>query len=283
MLARLQGTMGAALNSNIKAGGLLPKYFIIVLDDDLITFLDFKEEGTATLLGSWIEWLSAKYEEMIKKQLRKLPEKGKKKHPFLYWVAAPTHNYFSKERNDLRIKFNLSLESVIRGKNNMRIIKLKNVWETKNSKLVINDRMTEFGLTTYWRAIDASFKFNEVRREKFAARQIAESATTITVRSNLEPTNRGRTHTTSQRDARLEQAMQHSRSPARFDSTQSYTSIRCIRSPSGYDPLPEFFRRHGACHGDHHMGDHEEYRQDRRRREPQQKFILPRPCRCHQR
>ena len=89
-----------ALNS--RKDGLLPKYIVIVLDDDLITHLNFNEEdGTATLLGSWIEWLAKELESLLQERWKQLPEKSKRLLPFIYWVNAPTHSFFSKARNQL--------------------------------------------------------------------------------------------------------------------------------------------------------------------------------------
>ena len=96
--------------------------------------------------------------------------------PFIYWVTAPIHSFFSKDRNKLRIKFNLSLESVIRNKDNMRVIKLKEFWDTKDSHLVINDRITEMGMIAYCKAIDASFKYNVIRHEQFMAKKLVSKA-----------------------------------------------------------------------------------------------------------
>ena len=170
MLARIHRSLVNSINSNKQ--GFLPKYYLFVLYDDLITYLDYcHEDGLATLLGTWVEWLANEPEKLIKTRRDEVPDKSKKlPTPFLYWVAAPTHSFFSKERKSLHIKFNLCLESVIRTKDNMRIIKLKEYWNTKDSNLVINDRMTELGLTSYWCAVDASFRFNVQKHEIFVAK-----------------------------------------------------------------------------------------------------------------
>ena len=63
MINRLQNTMAATLNK-YKAEPL-PKYLIIVLDDDLITYLDCKSDGAALLLGRWVEWLSNEFDAML--------------------------------------------------------------------------------------------------------------------------------------------------------------------------------------------------------------------------
>ena len=90
MISRIQNSFAAALNSNHKTEGLLPKYFLIVLDDDLITYLDCKKsDGVATLFGTWIEWLVKYFNEMIAEHIQQLPKKGRKITPFLYWVTAP--------------------------------------------------------------------------------------------------------------------------------------------------------------------------------------------------
>ena len=172
MLSRLQNSLALAV-SQVKTG-LLPKYIIVLLDDDLISFLNFKKEGVATLLGSWVEWLVQEFNTIIEDRLNQVPEKCKKVIPFFYWVTAPTHSYFSKDRNPLRIKFNLSLESVIRTQKNMRIVKIKEGWDSHDSHLVINDRMTESGVFAYWNAIDATFRFNSSRCDVFLAKQIAQ-------------------------------------------------------------------------------------------------------------
>ena len=51
-------------------------------------------------------------------------------------------------------------------------MRLKSLWDPKDTNLVVNDRFTETGMSAYWNAIDASFKFNETRREVYVARKV---------------------------------------------------------------------------------------------------------------
>ena len=148
MLARLQNSFAAGLNQT-KEEAMLPRYIIIVLDDDLITFLDYSKEGATTLLGTWLEWLAKQFKDLLDQRIAQLPAKCKKSSllPFFYWVAAPTHSYMSKERNNLHIKFNLALDSVLKLYDSMRIIRLKEHWDTKDSNLVVNDRFTDAAVT----------------------------------------------------------------------------------------------------------------------------------------
>ena len=100
---------------------------------------------------------------------------SKKYSPFIYWVAVPTHKYFDANANRQRVKFNLSLESVIRSKGNehMRVMRLKDGWDSSDSSLVINNRFSESGLTVYWSAVDSSFKYNSLRREIYMAKNLS--------------------------------------------------------------------------------------------------------------
>ena len=99
MLLRIRNSLVTALNKN--KSGTLPRYIIVVLDNDLITYLDFKHEGVVTLLGSWVEWLVKEFTDVIQVRLDQLPSKTKIFKPFFYWVTAPTHGSFSRERNAL--------------------------------------------------------------------------------------------------------------------------------------------------------------------------------------
>ena len=83
MLARLQNTFVSAFNKT--KSGVLPRYILAVLDDDLITFLDFKrDDGAATLFGSWIEWLVNEFNTAIEERSKLLDMKFKKSPVFMY-------------------------------------------------------------------------------------------------------------------------------------------------------------------------------------------------------
>ena len=50
---------------------------------------------------------------------------------------------------------------------------MKEGWNSKDSKLVLQDHITELGLTTYWSTLDSSFRFNASKHELFMAKQIS--------------------------------------------------------------------------------------------------------------
>ena len=91
MLSRINNAFASAVNKAER----LPKYVVVILENDLIEFLGYSEFGVAGLLGEWIEYLAKNLAEMVKVKKEKLPKKAVKyKYPLFYWVAAPFHCWF---------------------------------------------------------------------------------------------------------------------------------------------------------------------------------------------
>ena len=63
MLSQIRNTFATAVG--LQKTGLLPKYVLVVLDDNLISYLNFKREGMATLLGTWVEWLVKEMKDIV--------------------------------------------------------------------------------------------------------------------------------------------------------------------------------------------------------------------------
>lgn len=173
MLSRIRSAFVNAVSH--QKSGILPRYVVIILDEDLISYLNFRNEGIATLLGTWVDWLSTELVKIVDERHQQVPAKCRPYRPFFYWVNAPTHAYFSKEKNALRVKFNLSLESMVRNRKDMRVVKIKDGWNYNDSLLILNDRITEPGLTAYWNGVDSTMKFNILRRELYVTKTLTQS------------------------------------------------------------------------------------------------------------
>ena len=159
MLSRIQCATGRAINAN----DYLPEFMVFVLDDELIQYLDYVNQGVPELLGSWVEWLFKEVSDLVNDKIDFLPEKAKREdEPCIYWVAAPLHKNLPTTNNELRVKLNLVLHSTAKQYDRIRIIKLKENWDFHNGNLVnpINGQFTSDGLAAYWRAIDSSIEFN---------------------------------------------------------------------------------------------------------------------------
>ena len=129
----------------------------------------------------------------------------------------------------------------------MCVIKLKNQWVSSDSFLVVNDRMTENGLSAYWNAVDASFKFNSIHRDVYLAKQLIQ-------KQQLDKSDQS-----VGRGKRKDGLHSYDSKPAHADKDQMYS----------------FFRRHSNNNVDRHMDDREDnysWRHNRR----DDHFMLPR-------
>ena len=169
--SRLQNTLAAAINKN----ELLPKFMIVVLDDDLIQYLDFKTQGQATMYGGCLEWLLKSFYEDVQQKKEYLPTKAKRLNlPMIYWVEIPNSKHFSHDVYDSRVKFNLTLHSVVKQYVNMRVIKLKD-WCTDSFDVICHNDFTSIGLDKYWDVIDKTFQFNVTKRDEFLVKEAAKN------------------------------------------------------------------------------------------------------------
>ena len=161
LLSRLCNIVVTALNTKPK----IPKYCLIILDEDLMKYLDFCEVRVATMYGEWVDWIVKEIHSLFVDKKAKLPKKAvKDDYPFIYWVALPNHR--NLRYYDQRRKFNLCLESVVRLFDNMRVIKLKEFWDDSPS-LVIDGKLSPHALSIYWKSIDSSFKFNVQKHSEY--------------------------------------------------------------------------------------------------------------------
>ena len=53
VISRIQIALAKALNQHF----VIPEFIIVVLDDELIQYLKFKDAGASLMYGSWLEWL----------------------------------------------------------------------------------------------------------------------------------------------------------------------------------------------------------------------------------
>ena len=100
-LGHLRNILGTALKEHC----LLPKYIIVVLEDDIMRCVNFPRPGISEIFGQCLKWLADEYHDMITTRKNVLPPKSHKYlYPQMFWVALPQHHNFND--NTLRYKFN---------------------------------------------------------------------------------------------------------------------------------------------------------------------------------
>ena len=148
----------------------LPAY-IIILDDDLIEYMQYKRMAVASLYGTWLEYLAATLNSMLCTKRKGLPEKALPTDKTqIYWIEAANHKNFSSENVQAREIFNNCLDMVIKTYDNMRLLRIKELWSCEDEDLVMNNRFTKCGLAVFWRVVDSSFKFNVLKCKDFLIR-----------------------------------------------------------------------------------------------------------------
>ena len=175
LLVRLQNSFARGVNKNES----LPKDIVIILDDNVISFLHCHASGVAVIFGQILEWLMKELQTLLEDRRKLLPSCAKKDgEPCIYWCNAPLHSKFSPQRNELRKKWNACIETLCKTKDGMRYMRFKDHWNFNDANLVINDKMTEAGLDAYWNAVDSALQFNVGRHELFNAKSICAKANT---------------------------------------------------------------------------------------------------------
>ena len=161
IIIRMKTALLTAIEKKIK----LPKYVVIVLENDVVEYARYNGSGISGILGRYTEGLTAAIQKIIQAQKEQLPLKAKREgYPVIYWVNAVHHKSFAN--SSLRTKFNHCLEAAVNMYDSMRVIKIKEIWSYDDLALVNNNEMTPTGLSAYWKAVDALIRFNVKRNEK---------------------------------------------------------------------------------------------------------------------
>ena len=157
-LGRIRNEFAQAILQQVK----FPKAILVILDNDLLRAckFDYKKPGLSKLLSGTIDWLLNEVRKLIEIRKDQLPVKAvRANYPMVYWVEAPQHKSFHD--NLERCKFNSVLQSLTGMKQNMKIIRMKKIWDENDSNLFRQGRFTADGLMRYWESIDNAIQFNE--------------------------------------------------------------------------------------------------------------------------
>ena len=124
--------------------------------------------NAAFLLGPWIEYLCQFFAESLQTRYQQLSPKSRSKEPpQIYWVEAASHSNFEYLDQQIREVYTKCLDATCTIHEYMRVLKIREFWDKHDDSLVQNNQFTKHGISSYWKALDASFKFNLKKREEF--------------------------------------------------------------------------------------------------------------------
>ena len=169
LVSRLSNALISAINGKDDAliATLLPKYIVVVPDDNMIKFLNHYNSGMSRALGKLIDRVMSDHEKAVNTYKDMLPFKAKKSDfPVFVWILAPTHDNFAN--NFERHKFNKCVENMAKFHERTFALHLKKVWDCTDTKLYIKEsrRFTVLGYTVYWQAIDKTMKYCDTIKMK---------------------------------------------------------------------------------------------------------------------
>ena len=156
MISRIRNTMVTGIQEH----KYLPKFVIVVIDDDLIRYINYPQYGISEALGKLVNWVMSEFNRIVAAQKDFLPKKARKPdQPHFMWIEAPYHISF--QNNSLRAKFNRALQNMAKFNESHMVMQLKKGWIENDGNLFNgeNRRYTVDGLKAYWLAVDKTVRY----------------------------------------------------------------------------------------------------------------------------
>ena len=147
-----------ALTKAMRDEAYIPKIIVVVLEDDIIRYLNFNDYGVTTLYGRVIEFMSSNVRNAVDKFKEQfLPTRAKRsQYPMIIWIMPTSHMHY--RNNTLRRKFAHELEGQIVQHHAF----CTDVLWNSQSPAVVNDitgKMIPAGIRRYWHAVDRVIKY----------------------------------------------------------------------------------------------------------------------------
>ena len=152
VISRVRNNLVEAINLQT----ILPKYLIIVLENDLIKAANHYTDGFTDIMNSWISWLANKFHRIISAHKEKLPTKARKfKYPHIFWIPAVHHMSYSKSTNHYRQCMNTCIHDETTRFREFTMLMLHS-WDPRDFSLINKDgNMTHRGKAQFWDAVDS--------------------------------------------------------------------------------------------------------------------------------
>ena len=172
-ISRLRNLMASAIAKKT----YLPKYILIVPDDDLVKYVKFDRDSFDEAMRKLLTNIMVQHNKYIITQKESLSKKSQKEdQPQIIWIEAPCNDNFAN--NSWRRRFNTCLNQVSQFYPNTNSLDLKKVWDDQDTSLYVKDsrRFTAHGYSIYWQAVDTTFKYVDTILMKKIQRKATKNA-----------------------------------------------------------------------------------------------------------
>ena len=138
----------------------LPKYILLVIENDLIRCVNFNKPGVSEIYGRILHWLASEIHEIIGTRRDALPQRAKKfGYPMVFWISLPYHQNFVNRVN--RHKFNQAMDTVTALYPEMKSLHIRRIWSNVDTSVSRIGLITTDGIKKYWRGMDKALQFWE--------------------------------------------------------------------------------------------------------------------------
>ena len=79
--------------------------------------------------------------------------------PRFVWIAPPDNICFSEKQNTMRNKFGTSIKHQVTIQPNHSMMRLKKVWDFKDTSLIRDGKFTPQGFNNFWMSLDSAIEF----------------------------------------------------------------------------------------------------------------------------
>ena len=155
-VSRIRNLLVGAIHMQVQ----LPKLIVVVPDNDIIEYIDYRKYGAAEVYAKFLDWIMTQQERLIASQKEYLPLKARQlNYPQIIWIEPPLHDNF--DNNTQRAIFGNILSNTAQFYDGVSVLQLKKIWDEKDTKLFVkeNKRFTADGMKKYWEAVDKTVKY----------------------------------------------------------------------------------------------------------------------------
>ena len=154
------GRIRNSLVNLINQKNLIPKWVLVVVEDDIINTKGYEQNRASVFFGKVLEHLMKEFNQIIDEFKSMIPTKAKKHDwPYFLWIVPTIHrHYFNLEERE---KFNKCLTTVEALHDNVICLELEQLWNPTDRRIFLHDtqKFSSDGYNTFWKAVDKTLKF----------------------------------------------------------------------------------------------------------------------------
>ena len=142
----------------------LPKWVVLLLEDDLIESIAYKQYGTSEMYGHILDYMMTAFSKATKKVNDALPLRSTKFcYPHFLWMEPTLHT--NHQNITLRTKFIRSLHVVAQMHDEMISLPVRHPWNQNDTNLYnwLQQSLSANGYATLWKALDATINFVDTK------------------------------------------------------------------------------------------------------------------------